>query len=145
MEEKCLEFYFNENEYNEEKEQELIRQIKKEERVKEVRLEVNRNEWGIYIVKANIYQRKIGTFIYENKKDKLIQKQEKGKIEEVIYTKPELLKKEKVDNIDISNKKNIINQSTQSKKKTKKAQTKYEKYTNRTYGKYESKGEFKPL
>jgi len=119
MEEKCLEFYFNEDEYNEQKEQELINEIKKEERVIEVKLEVNRNEWGIYIVKANIYQRKFGTFVYENKKDNLNKKLEKGKIEQVIFTKPE---------------------SIQNKEK----QTKYEKYTNRPYGVYQSQGEFKP-
>lgn len=155
MEEKCLEFYFNENEYNEQKEQELIKQIKKEERVKEVKLDVNRNEWGIYIVKANIYQRKFGTFAYENKSEnhKVKNKKTKGKIEEVIFSKPESVKKETIkinkEKIIIVKPEEILNKPVNDNKKSKDKQkkikqTKYEKYTNKTYGVYQSQGQFKP-
>jgi len=155
MEEKCLEFYFNENEYNEEKEQELIKEIKKEERVREVKLKVNRNEWGIYVVKANIYQRKFGTFAYDNKNENLNVKREsqKGKIEEVIFSKPENIKRydtERIEEVIIEQQeKGFINKTVRIKEKleinsNKPKQTKYEKYTNREYGVYQSQGVFKP-
>ena len=96
MEEKCLEFYFSEDEYNAEKEEELIKQIKREERVKNVKIEVHKNEWGTYVVKAIIYQRKAGTIFADEEERTAIDKEIKsGRLEEVIFAKPQNIKEMK--------------------------------------------------
>lgn len=154
---KCVEYYYDSNTYTRSELIENFNQEKEKYFDKIVDMEINLNEWGVYVVKLefkkkeNYFQKKINSNIEKEKVEK----------KALVKKKPSLIKKyyKRIINV-IDRLKELLEQINNKKQyeskldkyyqtgKNKKIQEHKEKlesnYNKKVYGQYKTTGTFKP-
>lgn len=134
LKQKIVEDYFDANMYSNQEILQRIEETKKEFSKKIVNVDINLNEFGVYVV----------TYYFKNKNNvfQKIMIKLKGKNKE----KKKVLLKEKNDELDLKSKveKNLEHKKSKEQKEKDKIKARMEKYTGNKYGMYKQTGTYKP-
>ena len=134
LKQKIVEDYFDANMYSNQEILQRIEETKKEFSKKIVNVDINLNEFGVYVV----------TYYFKNKNNvfQKIMIKLKGKNKE----KKKVLLKEKNDEVDLKSKveKNLEHKKSKEQKEKDKIKARMEKYTGNKYGMYKQTGTYKP-
>lgn len=156
MKNKYLEYYMDSKMYGKDEVQKSIENTKKEFPNKEIEVQVNLNEFGVYIIKftfknknsfiKNIFiklkiKKKNKLLLAENEEKNVIFEKEKKNKENKRTRKNKEIKKDKT----FKNINQIINvEEKEIKTKQDKVQKRFEKYYGKTYGAYKPTHTYKP-
>ena len=134
LKQKIVEDYFDASMYSNQEILQRIEETKKEFSKKIVNVDINLNEFGVYVV----------TYYFKNKNNvfQKIMIKLKGKNKE---KKKDLLK-EKNEELDLKSKveKNLEHKKSKEQKEKDKIKARMEKYTGNKYGMYKQTGTYKP-
>lgn len=134
LKQKIVEDYFDASMYSNQEILQRIEETKKEFSKKIVNVDINLNEFGVYVV----------TYYFKNKNNvfQKIMIKLKGKNKE----KKKVLLKEKNDELDFKSKveKNLEHKKSKEQKEKDKIKARMEKYTGNKYGMYKQTGTYKP-
>lgn len=134
LKQKIVEDYFDASMYSNQEILQRIEETKKEFSKKIVNVDINLNEFGVYVV----------TYYFKNKNNvfQKIMIKLKGKNKE----KKKVLLKEKNEELDLKSKveKKLEHKKSKEQKEKDKIKARMEKYTGNKYGMYKQTGTYKP-